>query len=51
MAGEHNLDAIVEIYTTGRLHNEFNNPAAETLCDYEQALVETYCLNKDFSKS
>jgi len=39
MAEERNLNAIVEIYTTGVLHKAFDDPDAETLCDYEHILL------------
>lgn len=46
MSEKNNLNAIVEIYTSGRLYGEYNDPKAEWLCDYERALVEAYCLDK-----
>ena len=47
MSKEGNLNSIIELYTTGTLHNIYNDAEAQKLFDFEQILFETHCLNKN----
>lgn len=47
MSEQDNLNAIVEMYTTGPVHNSYNDAEAQKLFYFERILVETHCLNKD----